>query len=99
MVFSKEGTFLYDIGREGSCASQLKGPFRFVVDRFNNSIVCDYESKSVRGFTLDGKFVNEIGEQELTENLVPWSVAISKNGQLFVTDPAVNCVMFLNEIF
>lgn len=91
-VFSKEGTFLYDIGREGPCATHLKGPFGFAVDRFNNLIVCDYESKSVRAFTLDGKFVNEIGEKELTGNLVPWSVAISKNGLLFITNPADNCI-------
>ena len=70
-VFSKEGTFLYDIGMEGPCAAQWKGPFRFAVDRFNNLIVCDCESKSVRALTLDGKFVNEIGEQELTENVMP----------------------------
>ena len=91
-VFSKEGVFLYDIGKEGPCATHLKGPFGFAVDRFNNLIVCDYESKSVRVFTLDGKFVSEIAEQEHTGNLVPWSVAISKKGQLFVTDPAKNCV-------
>lgn len=91
-VFSKEGIFLYDIGSEGPCATKLKGPFGFAVDRFNNLVVCDYESKSVRAFTLDGKFVNKINEQEHSENVVPWSVAISKNGQIFVTDPADNCV-------
>ena len=91
-VFSKEGIFLYNIGMEGPYATQLKGPFGFAVDRFNNLIICDYESKSIRVFTLDGKFLNEITDQGHTGNLVPWSVAISKNGQLFITNPADNCV-------
>ena len=91
-VFTKEGIFLYNIGMEGPYATQLKGPFGFAVDRFNNLIICDYESKSIRVFTLDGKFLNEITDQGHTGNLVPWSVAISKNGQLFITNPADNCV-------
>ncbi|KAL9984430.1 hypothetical protein ACROYT_G006719 [Oculina patagonica] len=90
-AFSKEGLFLYDIGSEGPRARQLKGPFGFAVDRFNNLIVCDYDNQRLRAFTLDGEFVNEVGQQ-LTKHVVPWSVAISKNGQLLVTDPADNCV-------
>ena len=90
-VFSREGTFLYDIGSEGPRARRLKGPFGFAVDRFNNLIICDYDNKSLQVFTLDGEFVNKV-EQQSTEDVLPWSVAISKNGHLFVTDPADNCV-------
>ena len=90
-VFSKAGVFLYDIGSEGPLARQLKGPFGFAVDRDNDLIVCDYDNRRLQAFTLEGKFVNKI-EQQFTENVVPWSVAISKNGQLFVTNPADNCI-------
>lgn len=91
-VFSKEGIFLYDIGREGFCVIYFKGFFGFVVDRFNNLIVCDYESKSVWVFMLDGKFVNEIGEKEFIGNLVFWFVVILKNGLLFIINLVDNCI-------
>ena len=73
---------------EGPHARRLDGPFGFAVDKYNNLIVCDYESKRLQVFTLDGKYVH--GEDQL--NVTPWSVAMSKKGQLFITDPTENCV-------
>lgn len=87
-VFNKEGVFCRNIGMEGPHARRLDGPFGFAVDKYNNLIVCDYESKRLQVFTLDGKYVH--GEDQL--NVTPWSVAMSKKGQLFITDPTENCV-------
>ena len=82
-VFSKEGEFCYNIGGEGPRVRQLNGPFGFVVDKYNNLIVCDYDNKRLQAFTLDGEFVNIEDQFDVT----PWSIAMSKEGQLFVTDP------------
>lgn len=44
-VFNKEGVFCCNIGMEGFYVRWLDGLFGFVVDKYNNLIVCDYESK------------------------------------------------------
>lgn len=87
-VFNKEGVFSHNIGMEGPRARHLSGPFGLVVDKYNNLVVCDYESKQLQIFTLDGEYVH--AEDQL--NVTPWSIAMSKKGQLFITDPIENCV-------
>ena len=88
-VFNNEREFLYDIGTEGP--GKLLRPCGLAVDKFNNLIVCDTKSDNIQVFTLEGKFLNSIKGQA-TELDKPWSVAVSKTGQLFITDIQKHCV-------
>ena len=88
-VFTNEGEFLYDIGSEGP--GKLLHPVGLTVDKFNNLIVCDSKGDNVQVFTLKGKFVNSI-KQRGTEFQKPRSLAVSKTGQLFITDIEKQCV-------
>jgi len=88
-VFSKEGKFLYNIGSQGTGDGQLKGPVGLAIDRFNNLIVCDGDNRRLQIFGLDGKFVTKIDK---LFSSVPWSVAMSNNGKVFVTDFGKDCV-------
>ena len=89
-VFNKEGVFLYNIGSEGSGDGQLGSPAGLAVDSFGRLIVCDCNNKRLQVFTLDGKFVTKIEPQR---NGLGWpcSVAVSNDGQLFVTDVVKHC--------
>ncbi|KAL9984454.1 hypothetical protein ACROYT_G006747 [Oculina patagonica] len=90
-VFNKEGVFLYDIGSEGSGDGQLSWPRGIAIDNFNNLIVSDSGNNRLQVFTLGGRFLNTIKEQ-ITELGSPYSISVSKNGQVFVTDVAVHCI-------
>ena len=90
-VFSKEGVFLHDIGSEGSAEVQLTHPVGLAVDSFDNLIVCDTGSHSLKVFSLNGKFLTLI-EEGISE---PWFVIASKSGDLLVTDLSTHCVHFL----
>jgi len=88
-VFTNEGQFLYDIGTEGP--GKLHRPSGLAVDKFNNLLVCDGVAENVKVFTLEGKFINSI-EGQATEFWKPWAVAVSKVGQVFITDVGKHCV-------
>ena len=90
-VFNKEGVFLYNIGSKGSGDGQFNGPVGLAVDTFGCLIVCDINNNRIQVFTLDGKFVTKI-KPKRTGLGRPWSVAVSNNGHLFVTDAEKHCV-------
>lgn len=90
-VFSKEGVFLHDIGSEGSPEVQLTHPMGLAVDGFDNLIVCDTGSHSLKMFSLDGTFLTLI-EEGISK---PWFVIVNKCGHLLVTDLLTHCVHFL----
>ena len=84
-VFSKEGVFQHDIGREGSGNGQLKFPAGLAIDKFNNLIVCDSDNSRLQVFTLDGKFLYTI-QQQIKYLPFSDSVAVSNTGYLYVVD-------------
>ena len=90
-VFSKDGVLMHSIGTRGSGDEQLRFPVGLTIDRFSNLVVCENDNSRLQIFTIDGKFVTTIGGQH-TCLKVPWSVAVSTNGQLFVTDIEKQCV-------
>ena len=90
-VFNEEGKFLFDIGSRGFGDGELFYPTGHTIDKLNNLIVCDSRNKRLQVFTLDGKFLNTM-EGELTGFEVPWSLAASSTGQLFVTNAQKNSV-------
>ena len=79
-VFNEEGAFLYDIGSDGTGDGQLGYPCGLAIDKFNSLIVCDPDNKRLQVFTLDGKFLNSIDQNE------PLSIAASSSGFLFVAN-------------
>ena len=84
-VFSKDGVFLHNISTHWSGDGQLWNPAGIDVDRFSNLVVCDAGNRSLKIFTLDGKFVSKI-ETPDTGLGDPDSVAVSPTGQLCITD-------------
>ena len=91
-MFSKEGKFLYNIGSEGTGDGQLNRPVELTIDKFNNLIVCDVGNRRLQIFGLDGKFVTKIDKHFPKDDSAPWSVAMSNNGKVFVTDFGKDCV-------
>jgi len=91
-VFSKEGKFLYNIGSEGTGDGQLNRPVELTIDKFNNLIVCDVGNRRLQIFGLDGKFVTKIDKHFPKDDSIPWSVAVSNNGKVFVTEFVKPCV-------
>ena len=82
-VFDVKGNFLYDIGR-----GSLFYPVGLAIDKFNNLIVCDTGNQRLVIFTTEGDFLSETEKCFHT----PHFVAISKVGNLLVTDYEKNCV-------
>ena len=82
-VFDGQGNFLYDIGR-----GRLSYPVGLAIDKFNNLIVCDTGNQRLKVFTTEGDFLSE------TEQCfhAPYFVAVSKDGNVLVTDYEKNCV-------
>ena len=82
-VFNNEGIYLYDIGKEESCAGQL---FCFgnklTIDSFNNLIVCDNNNGRLQVFSLDGKFIYSFNVGIKS----PWSVTAFEHNKLLVYD-------------
>ena len=90
-VFNGEGTLLYDIGTRGCSKERLNCPLGLPVDKFNNLIVCDSNASRLQVFTLEGKHVTTI-----TGFGSPQFVAVSEDGQLYVTDKEKECVHVLH---
>ena len=90
-VFNKEGVFLYNIGTEGSCNRQFNCPVGLAVDSFGRLIVCDCDNNRLQVFTVEGKFVTKIEPQRAGLGR-PFSVAVSDDGRIFVTDVKKDCV-------
>lgn len=81
-VFNNDGDFLYDIGTEGSGDEKLQKPVDVAIDKYNNLIVCDNGDQKIKVFTLDGSFLNLVGQDNKRP---PSSVATSSNGYIFVS--------------
>jgi len=95
-VFSKEGKSLYNIGSEGTGDGQLNGPVGLAIDKFDNLIVCDVGNGRLQILRVDGTFVTKIEEHDLKDDSArPWSVSVSNNGNVFVTDVFKHCVYVL----
>ena len=87
-VYDEDGILLYDIGSKESGDGHLAHPSGLAIDTFNNLLVCDVGKSSVQVFTREGKFVSMFGLSSFAPNYV----AVSKNGDVFVTDHVNHCV-------
>ena len=91
-VFSKNGKFLYTIGSLGSGDGQLNSPLGLAIDRFNNLVVCDNGNGRIQVFSLEGQFLNSVYEGMKA----PFSVAVTADGDLLVSDGDKNCLHVLH---
>ena len=82
-VFDVEGNFLYDIGR-----GRLSYPVGLAIAKCNNLIVCDTGNQRLVIFTTEGDYLTETEQCFHT----PYFVAVSKDGDVLVTDYEENCV-------
>ena len=85
-AFSKDGTFLYDIGGD----RLLSKPLGLATDGFNNLVVCDADNSELKVFSLDGEFLNAFGDCCLE---YPCSVTLSNRKLLLIVDSAKDCVV------
>ena len=91
-VFGEDGVFLYGIGSFGSGDGQMWGPTGLSVDlSSSNLVVCDQLNRRIQIFTLDGDLVRKI-EAQHAGLVVPYSVAVSPTGQLYITDTGKYCI-------
>ena len=90
-VFRKDGVFLHSIGTFGSGDGQLCKPTDLSVDSFSNLVVCDFGNGRIQIFTLDGKLVSKIEDQDGGLEM-PHSIAVSATGQLYITDVGKPCI-------
>ena len=84
-TFSDDGQFLYEIGCKGTGDGQLRSPQGLVIDKLNNLVVCDTNNKRLQVFSLEGKFLNSVTEEDSRTGR-PGSVTVVKNGDLLFCD-------------
>lgn len=94
-VFTKEGDYKYQFGRQGKGDGEFGCPTFLTVTESGHVIVCDRDNPRVQVFELpNGKFVHKFGTKgnNLGEFNEPFSVAILSNGQIVVADHKNNRV-------
>ena len=82
-VFSDQGDFLYQFGREGTGDGEFGRPLGLAVDNLGRLVVCDSGNHRIQLFQLDGSFWCKFGRQPSFNH--PVSVAVLSDGKLAVT--------------
>jgi DNA-binding beta-propeller fold protein YncE len=97
--FSKDGTFITKWGSYGDADGQFNAPSGIAVDPSENMIVADAHNGRIQKFSKDGTFITKWGSPDLPagpRNLdqvkLPFSVAVDKFENMFVTDVGDNRV-------
>eukprot|EP00058_Branchiostoma_floridae_P002398 XP_002587886.1 hypothetical protein BRAFLDRAFT_87273 [Branchiostoma floridae] len=91
-VYNEDGQFLFQFGAEGSGEGQLSYPRGICTDRAGNVIVADQNNKRVEMFDKTGKFLKHI----TIDMEYPCAVAMTKHGQLIVTNELNHKVFILH---
>ena len=82
-VFSDQGDFLYQFGREGTGDGEFVHPGFLAVDKSGQLVVCDFDNNRIQLFQLDGTFCCKFGS--LPSFYGPASVAVLSDGKIAVT--------------
>ena len=97
--FSSNGTFITKWGSYGKNDGQLKFPSSISLDDSGNVLVADTYNNRIQKFSKDGTFITKWGSPDLPagpRNLdqvkLPFSVAVDKFENMFVTDVGDNRV-------
>ena len=80
-AFDKSGAFLHKFGKRGNQDGQFNTPSGFLIDSFNNLLVCDRENNRVQQFSLDGRFTGK----SITHLPGPCGIAATPDGRILVT--------------
>ena len=92
-VFDKTGTYLHDIGSEGSNDGQFGCPIGLVIDNYNHLVVCDVDNGTLQFFTLKGEFLSKLRD-ECFSNDSPRFVAINNNDNNLLVANLANVHIF-----
>ena len=82
-VFSEQGDFLYQFGREGTGDGEFDCPAGLAVDKSDRLVVCDFDNNRIQLFQLDGTFCCKFGRGPSCNQ--PVSVAVLSDGKFAVT--------------
>ena len=82
-VFSEQGDFLYQFGREGTRDGEFDCPTGLAVDKSGRLVVCDNKNNRIQLFQLDGTFCCKFGRGPSFNG--PSSVAVLSDGKFAVT--------------
>ena len=82
-VFSDQGDFLYQFGREGTGDGEFDCPAGLAVDKSDRLVVCDNNNNRIQLFQLDGTFCCKFGRGPSFNG--PCSVAVLSDGKFAVT--------------
>ena len=82
-VFSDQGDFLYQFGREGTGDGEFGRPLGLAVDNSGRLVVCDGGNHRIQLFHMDGTFCCKFGRKPSFNH--PVSVAVLSDGKLAVT--------------
>ena len=82
-VFSEQGDFLYQFGREGTRDGEFYCPTGLAVDKSGRLVVCDVDNNRIQLFQLDGTFCCKFGSWPSFDG--PASVAVLSDGKIAVT--------------
>ena len=82
-VFSDQGDFLYQFGREGTGDGEFDCPAGLAVDKSDRLVVCDSDNNRIQLFQLDGTFCCKFGRGPSFNR--PASVAVLSDGKFAVT--------------
>ena len=82
-VFSDQGDFLYQFGREGTEDGDFCSPMCLAVDKSGRLVVCDSDNNRIQLFQLDGTFCCKFGRKPSMNH--PFSVAVFSDGKFAVT--------------
>ena len=82
-VFSEQGDFLYQFGREGTRDGEFYCPTGLAVDKSGRLVVCDVDNNRIQLFQLDGTFCCKFGSWPSFDG--PASVTVLSDGKIAVT--------------
>jgi hypothetical protein len=92
-VYSKDGKFLSQFGKEGGNPGQLLQPFSIAIDNQDRVFVCDVTRGKILVFTASGEFLEEFSSKSAVAaddkypNTSPGCIAIDKkNSRLYISD-------------
>ena len=92
-VFSDQGDFLYQFGREGTGDGEFREPVGLAVDKSGRLIVCDRENHRIQLFQLDGTFCCEFGGKPSFNR--PACVVVLSDGRFALTQNGGHDVQLL----
>lgn len=90
------GNPIYSFGQEGSGLGQFREPKQIALDTWNYLFVTDSGNRRVQIFTPEGKPIIDFTDKSL---LNPCGIAISSQGQVYVTDTDVGDIKVFQVIY